>query len=140
MVPGQPRGYITHNRGGRGINKSVLLYWSWLKFVRECAENAGIELPLEADKQNQAWIRTKAFFKNGVHSDPENCHKAIKDALFYKAKSGDKFTGGTYWGPMYDKENPRIIVNIDPGPNQDISISPNSKGKNDNPRKRRKRN
>lgn len=132
VIPGQPRGFVSYNRGGRGINKAVLRYWEYMKYIREMAEEAGIKLPLEADEKRPVRIKTRCYFQNRVHSDPENCHKGLKDALFYKAKNADKYTSGFYFKPHYDKKNPRMVVNIEPDPEEDLddlSISPNSKKK-----------
>lgn len=63
-------------------------------------------------------IQTRAFFENGVHSDPENVHKGIVDALFYnpdkKRRGSDKHTGGQFEPPLYDKANPRVEFTIYP--------------------------
>ena len=40
-------------------------------------------------------------------------HKGVKDALFYGAVGvGDKYTGGAYSNPLYDKEHPRVEVRV----------------------------
>ena len=72
-------------------------------------------------------IRTVAYFKDGSHPDPGNVQKGVCDALFYdpekaalaklKRKKGtgkgdDKHTGGSFAPPLYDKENPRVVVII----------------------------
>lgn len=39
----------------------------------------------------------------------------MKDALFYGLKGkqgGDKYTGGSYDPPLYDKENPRVEITL----------------------------
>lgn len=73
-------------------------------------------------------IRTISYFKNGVHADPGNVQKGVCDALFYDqekaamaklkgkrgtAKGDDKYTGGSFPPPRYDKDNPRVIVIIE---------------------------
>ena len=57
-------------------------------------------------------VFTRCYFSKGTHADPENVHKGIKDALFYQKGGGtaDKYTGGGYLPPMYDKDNPRVEV------------------------------
>jgi hypothetical protein len=112
-IEGKPRGYTTYNRGSKP-SKEVREFWDYCKYTRACADIADIELPLEASKESPLMIRTYAFFPNGVHADPENIHKGIKDALFHSSKLGDKYTGGWYAPPMYDKENPRVVVIIEP--------------------------
>jgi len=57
-------------------------------------------------------IYTRAFFADGRHPDPENVRKAIADALFYGQPGGDKYTGGAFCPPVYDKSNPRVEVVI----------------------------
>lgn len=86
--------------------------------VRECAEEAGVPLPLKSTKENPLMINTIAYFKNGVHCDPENVRKAVADALVYdvdkKKKGNDKFTGSIFPPPRYSKNNPRTIIIIKP--------------------------
>jgi len=83
------------------------------------AKMAGIRLPLKATKGRPLMIRTVSYFKDGVHPDPGNVQKGVCDALFYnedpsrKTKKGDdKYTGGSFPPPLYDKSNPRVVVII----------------------------
>lgn len=114
-VPGPPVGYTTHNdsdqRGGRRVSAAVGAFWTYAKRVRECATaQTGVPMPLESSKDNPWFVFTIAFFHNGHHADPENIHKGIKDALFYKAKCGDKYTGGAYLPPLYVPNSPCVHV------------------------------
>jgi len=112
-VPGVPVGYTTHNRKKNGphrVSRAILKYWNYLAHVRDCAQSAGLICPIESDKDDPLDVHVFPFFKNGVHPDPGNVEKGIKDALFYKAKTADKYTGGSYAPPRYDKENPRVVV------------------------------
>lgn len=94
------------------------------------AKKSGIKLPLKATKDRPLMIRTISYFKNGVHPDPGNVQKGVCDALFYDAekaaraklkgkkgrstgKGDDKYTGGSFPPPRYDKDNPRVIVIIE---------------------------
>lgn len=73
------------------------------------------ELPLRASVEFPILVETQAFFEHGTHPDPENVHKGIKDALFYGLAGkggGDKYTGGSYDPPLYDRENPRVVVTL----------------------------
>jgi hypothetical protein len=114
VVPGVPVGYTTHNRkkggGAHRVSRAILKYWNYLSHVREQAELAGLLCPIESDPEDPIDVHVYPFFKNRVHPDPGNVEKGIKDALFYKAKSADKYTGGSYAPPMYDKDNPRVVV------------------------------
>jgi len=86
------------------------------------ARIAGIKLPLRSTKDRPLMIRTIAYFKDGIHPDPGNVQKGVCDALFYddqkvlgkKTRKGDdKYTGGSFPPPRYDKENPRVVVIIE---------------------------
>ena len=73
---------------------------------------AGLKVPLQATGEKPLCICTVAWFRNGVHPDPENVRKGIADALFKAGEGGgDKYTGGTFYPPMYAK-NPRVIVEV----------------------------
>lgn len=121
VVPGPPRGYTTTNRRSRP-SAALIRYHEYCRKVRKCAEQAGVELPLFADKENQLVVKTIAYFENGVHPDPLNVNKGVGDALFYKEKSAsknarkgnDKQTGGSYAPPRYDRQNPRCVVIVKP--------------------------
>jgi hypothetical protein len=90
--------------------------------VRIAALNAGVPLPLTATKEEPLLIKTIAYFKNGTHCDPENTRKGACDALFYRPdipnpkmrKGQDKYTGGSFPPPRYDKDKPRTVVIIKP--------------------------
>ncbi len=86
-----------------------------MKEVRRCAAEAGVPLPLAPTKDSPLIIKTIAYFKNGIHCDPENVRKAVSDALVYdpeKKRGDDKYTGGIFPPPKYDKENPRTVIII----------------------------
>ena len=134
-IPGKCRGYTTTNRNGPKKSKAILAYWAYCKVVRLCASAAGIRpVPLVSTVDAPVMVFTRAYFADGVHADPENVHKGIKDALFYTKKiklpkgvqwignrpngTADKYTGGFYLPPEYDKKNPRVDVIVrlfDPG-------------------------
>lgn len=131
-VLGDPRGFLV----SRGFNKASRKAWAWAKTVRRAAlpsfskawqelcsveylykkngdlKEERISFPFLATSREGAryFVQTVAFFRNGTHADPENVHKLLKDSLFYKVKRGDKYTGGIYADPIYDKENPRVEV------------------------------
>ena len=112
-VDGKPVGYYAI---GKHPNRDQMkAYHAYNKMVCVYARAAGITLPLIATKDAPLHIATEAWFYNGVHPDPENMHKGIKDALFWAPKGtprngGDKYTGGAYLPPRYDKDNPRVKV------------------------------
>lgn len=125
IVPGPPVGYKTTTVRGKW-SADFQKYASYAKFVRMCARRAGIKLPLFANEESPLFIKTIAYFKNRVHCDPGNVQKGICDALFYdefgannvlgkkrrSRKGDDKFTGGSFPPPRYDKKNPRVVVVI----------------------------
>lgn len=110
-VPGNPVGYYAQ---GKHPNwKRMNAYRDYKALVQMCAKAAGIPIPLHATKDEPVMIATKAYFKNGVHCDPENVRKGISDALFYGAGgTGDKYCAGWFLYPLYDAENPRVEVEI----------------------------
>ena len=70
-------------------------------------------MPLEASKSNPVFIHTAAYFSKGNHCDPENNRKGILDAIFYKAKGGDKHCGGSHFCPLYDQICPRVEITVE---------------------------
>jgi hypothetical protein len=92
-------------------------YHAWKKAVQLVARSQGIHLPLTASKEQPLSITTRAYFRNGVHPDPENVHKGVVDAMFYdprkERRGSDKYTGGCFQPPMYDPDNPRVEVWIE---------------------------
>lgn len=113
-----PVGY-TPNFKGRRWTKRAKKYIEYKEYVqgvvREIEQKFGVEIAV-GQFNRPVYIRTAAFFRNGIHPDPENVHKGIKDALWWKPKGdrglGDKYTGGTYEPPMYDDDNPRVHVEV----------------------------
>ncbi len=90
-------------------------YHNYKKYVCDCARNVGIALPLIATKIAPIYIHTVAYFENGVHPDAENVRKGIVDSLFWSREHkglGDKYCAGNFELPIYDKENPRIEIEI----------------------------
>ena len=112
-VFGRPTGY--YSLGMKPNWKRMNRYHAYKKLVQKYAEINGIKLPLIATKINRIVVNTIAYFETGVHSDSENVRKGIVDALFYNkgAKGyGDKFCSGSCSTPLYDKENPRVEIEI----------------------------
>ncbi len=114
-IPGKAVGYYTH--GARPNWKRANEYTAYKVYVQVQAIYAGLTLPLFADKDTPKRIDVTCYFKNGVHSDPENVRAGIVDALFYDKKrkvkgKGDKFAWGTHYPPRYDKSNPRVEVTV----------------------------
>lgn len=115
-VPGNPCGYTTTTSRDKGISKRYRKYKDYCKRVREYASAAGVPIPLEADRDAPLFIKIKAYFRNGVHADVENVRKGCVDALFYdplsKRKGNDKWVAGEFSLPLYDKEDPRLDIEI----------------------------
>lgn len=125
-VPGHPIGYYASGKHPNWTRQKQ--YHDYCAVVRMYAVQAGLTCPLIACESSPLSIFTKAFFSTGVHSDPLNVLKGVVDALFYSKmakdgfvvkqstrrklglKSGDKWTGGMHFPPLYDAENPRCIV------------------------------
>lgn len=129
IVPGSPIGFKTTTKRGKWT-PAYQRYVVYKELVQREAGAAGIKLPLSATKERPLMIRTISYFKNGVHPDPGNVQKGVCDALFYDAekiarsklmgkkgkitgKGDDKYTGGSFPPPRYDKLNPRVVVIIE---------------------------
>jgi hypothetical protein len=121
IVPGIPVGFKTTTKRAKW-SKTYGKYVAYKDLVQWHARAAGIRLPLVATKDRPLMIRTIAYFKDGNHPDPGNVQKGVCDALFYdidkmsekKTRKGDdKYTGGSFPPPRYDKKNPRVVVIIE---------------------------
>ncbi len=128
VVLGTPRGYVA--AGSHHWTKRSSHAWTWCvqvrcslleqltkappKDVRVVLDEERPGAKLMASKTEALHIGTVAYFVTGNHPDPENIHKLAKDALFYKVKGGDKWTGGIYTTPRYDPECPRTEVFVWP--------------------------
>lgn len=119
-VPGNAVGFKTTTKRSKH-SEDYQKYVDYKKLVQLHAKASGIRLPLVATKDRPLTIRTVAYFKNGNHPDPGNVQKGVTDALFYDAdkvvgkrtrKGNDKYTGGSFPPPLYDKDNPRVVVII----------------------------
>lgn len=113
-IEGDPRGYYA---SGKVPNRKRLnAYVAFKRHAQISARFAGLELPLTASKGAQLEITTRAYYRTGVHCDPENTHKGTVDALFWHPETGkrgnDKHVGGHFSPPMYDPERPRVEVEI----------------------------
>jgi len=117
VIPGEPLGYRTAS--AKGYNKTSARVWEFYNRVRHVVTSCDVPCPLWASKDFPLFFITKAYYTNGHHCDPENTHKGIKDALFWKGKNakgihvsgsgaGDKFTSGLYCDPFYDHSWPRV--------------------------------
>lgn len=120
IVPGDAVGFKTTTKRSKH-SEDYQKYVSYKKLVQIHAKASGIRLPLVATKDRPLTIRTVAYFKNGNHPDPGNVQKGVTDALFYDVdqiigkrtrKGNDKYTGGSFPPPLYDKDNPRVVVII----------------------------
>lgn len=96
-------------------------YRQWQVHIQECAVMAGVSLPLRPTKDLPLYIVTIAYFASGTHCDPGNTFKSVVDALCYVSpdeqalgvkRGSDKHMGGLFFTPQYDKQNPRVEVNI----------------------------
>jgi hypothetical protein len=76
-------------------------------FLDQVPGDWGYPQPLTTTEEFRTEMDTLIYFRNGIHPDPSNVHKAIEDALF----ACDKFCDGNFKG-RYDKENPRVEVTL----------------------------
>jgi len=121
VVPGPPVGFKTTTVRSKKASSAYKRYVEYKGVVQMFAAMAGVELPLYADEDHPLLIRTVSYFRDRRHPDPGNVQKGVCDALFYDAqgsrgkmirKGDDKYTGGSFPPPRYDKENPRVVVTI----------------------------
>lgn len=114
-VPGRPIGY--YSQGARPNWTRKRLYEDYKKNIQKSLALAGISRDeIRATKDHPLLVHTKAYFASGNHCDPENNRKAISDAIFYRKTGrgcGDKYCGGSFYPPLYDRENPRTEVVIE---------------------------
>lgn len=114
-VPGPPQGYYAQ---GKTPNwRRMKRYHAYMVLVQQCAALAGLRLPLRASRERPVVISVWSYFASGVHCDPGNVQKGVCDALFWAPRGqrkggGDKYTGGSFSPPRYDKLNPRVEVEV----------------------------
>ena len=99
-VIGDPVGAVRMTQRGR-FNDAAKRYHQFKEHVQWAAIQAGLKLPLYASEFAPVLISSRCVFDKRVHPDPENVQKAICDALFYRARGGDKHVGGRYEPPAY---------------------------------------
>ncbi len=111
-VPGKPVGYYAQGKYPNWKRKTE--YTNYKRLVQQYALAIGIPGGrLQASRDAPLLIHTRAYFASGVHCDSENAHKGIVDSLFYKQPGGDRWVGGSFLPPLYDKDNPRVEVTIE---------------------------
>lgn len=126
VVPGKAVGYVATTKNSKWEPK-YRKFADYAKKVRECAEKAGVPLPLYADEDNQIVVKTISYFPNRVHCDAPNVTKGVCDAMFFDplakklgkrktAKGDDKYAGASSPPPRYDKVRPRVVVIVKPYP------------------------
>ena len=111
-----PVPYKRTTQGGTW-DKGYKKYQQWKAQVQACCiQQAPKKLQFQwvkmggkhiIDRKAPFWVRTVIFFKDRTHSDPDNVHKGINDALF----KNDKYVSGEYWF-FYDIEDPRVEVSV----------------------------
>ena len=115
-VPGHPVPFLVGVR--HQTKKRREAYGEFCDRVRMFARLAGVQ-DIEITPEAPLHFHTRAFFKDRNHGDPENIHKGVVDAICYtahgKSKKRDKYTGGAFSVPRYDKKEPRVEVVIADG-------------------------
>jgi hypothetical protein len=111
-IPGHPVGYMRTTQAGCKFDKSYKRYQQYkdevvAAFIDQCEGNYGSPKPLTTIKSAKTSMIISIYFKNEVHCDPDNCFKAVADALF----KCDKYLSGSFTFD-YDKLNPRVEVII----------------------------
>ena len=110
-VPGPPVGY---ERTGGGRTRQRFKPTKTRRFMESVQSRWFITVAgrLPADF-NAKRIRVACWYVNGVHPDGDNVLKAVIDALKGRAYKGDdRKLGGSFEPPLFDKENPRTVVEV----------------------------
>jgi hypothetical protein len=104
FIEGEPVGYtIALQRHAPRVKR----YHAYCELVRVAALQAGVALPVEATEAQPVYLYTQAVYRCRRFPDPENVHKGIKDALFYRRRRAgrghgdDRWTGGQYEAPAF---------------------------------------
>lgn len=112
VVIGPPVGAVRMTRMGRFSARAKASH-EYMRIVQLEARAAGLRCPLTATEERPVLIHTRCFFKDRRHPDPENVIKLVSDALFYGNSAGDKYVGGSYAPPAYDKRRPRVHITVE---------------------------
>lgn len=119
IVPGPPKGFTAAARRAVKVNlrdrERVEEFNAYCAKVRIFAMQAGLIIPLQADRQHVVDFRVWCYYRDGRGPDPLNVLKGIQDALFYTkaGDKGDKWTSGWHSIPLFDSANPRVEVEIE---------------------------
>lgn len=111
-VTGKPMGAVRMTLKGR-FNPRARASHQYMRIVQLEARAAGLKLPLTATEDRPILIHSRCFFRDRRHPDTENVQKLVVDALFYGNSAGDKYVGGSYAAPAYDKKRPRVHVTVE---------------------------
>ena len=111
-VLGDPKGHVAVTQRSKWRDPRAKDIAAYKETVRKSAMAEGVRIPPTSSKCHPILINTRAYFRDGRHSDPESVHRAVKDALWPHKNGGDKYTGGGYDFPLYDPERPRVEVEI----------------------------
>ena len=89
---GNPIPYERMTQRGKFVKKSAQRYIAWIDFVQK-QWLAQVKAPLPSSKNFHWTLDVSIGFKGENHGDPDNCRKAIQDAIFKIA--GDKHVDGS---------------------------------------------
>jgi Holliday junction resolvase RusA-like endonuclease len=109
-IPGHPVGYMRTTQAGCKFDRQYKRYQAYkdrvvAAFLNQCPGTWGSPKPLTTTPDKKTQVSLKIYFKNRVHCDPDNCFKAVADALF----TTDKYVYGDF-DFAYDPINPRVEV------------------------------
>lgn len=111
-VLGHPVGYMRTTQAGCKFDRQYKRYQAYKSavvaaFLDQVTGEWGSPKPLTTTSESKTHVSIKIYFKNRIHADPSNVHKAIEDALF----ACDKYCEGSFnFG--YDSTNPRVEVTL----------------------------
>jgi hypothetical protein len=111
-IPGHPVGYMRTTQAGCKFDRQYKRYQAYkdrvvAAFLGQCPGSWGTPKPLTTTPDKKTHVSIRIYFKNRVHADPSNVHKAIEDALF----KCDKYCEGSFeFG--YDSTSPRVEVTL----------------------------
>jgi hypothetical protein len=103
-VPYTSQSYEKKGSRKHGQLKRYKDYKKWLQWKLIEAHVDTLKAPGKGEK---VYLHVYIYFRDYTHGDPENCRKAIQDAIYAQ----DKYVAGCVdFG--YDRDNPRVVITI----------------------------
>lgn len=110
VILGHPVGYMRTTQAGCKFDRQYKRYQAYKSkvvatFLDQHPGAWGSPKPLTTTPDKKTHVSIMIYFRNRIHADPSNVHKAIEDSLF----ACDKYCEGSF-SFDYDPINPRVEV------------------------------